>query len=381
MPQRNVDYEINLFRQARQQPTETLDQFTTRLRQLASTCEFTSIEKEIKSKIILNCSSSHLRRRALRDSSLTLKALLDLGRAMEISEKQASGIESQSISPDETELLNYTRMSQRSQSRPSPSAHFPRSREFPSPSSTCGHGGYAYPHSQGQANCPARGSQCRSCGKMNHFARCCRSKPIRPPFAESSSPCPQSRFQPPPPNSFPRQPPPREIRHVTDTQQYSTSDDEYLFTVAISQVSNLTTPKAKVIIANVPLQVLIDSGASINVIDEKAYHAITKSPQNNQLSLRHTSTKIYSYGGTSPLPVLGTFYTRVESKTRTTPANIYVIKGESGCLLSYKTATELELISIIAQTNASVNPPHRFPHLAAQNYVLNIQTFLMVLAR
>jgi hypothetical protein len=67
-PQRNVDYETYLFRQARQQPTETLDQFTTRLRQLASTCEFTSIEKEIKSQIILNCSSSHLRRRALRDS-------------------------------------------------------------------------------------------------------------------------------------------------------------------------------------------------------------------------------------------------------------------------------------------------------------------------
>jgi hypothetical protein len=32
---------------------------------------------------------------------------------MEISEKQASGIESKSISPDETELLNYTRISQR----------------------------------------------------------------------------------------------------------------------------------------------------------------------------------------------------------------------------------------------------------------------------
>jgi hypothetical protein len=41
---------------------------------------------------------------------------------MEISEKQASGIESKSISPDETELLNYTRQS--------PSAPFPRSREF-----------------------------------------------------------------------------------------------------------------------------------------------------------------------------------------------------------------------------------------------------------
>ena len=112
-PQRNTDYETYLFRQARQQPTETLDQFTTRLRQLSSTCKFTSVEKEIKSQIILNCSSFHLHRRALRESSLTLKALLDLGRTMEISEKQASGIGSKSISPDETEHLNYTRISQR----------------------------------------------------------------------------------------------------------------------------------------------------------------------------------------------------------------------------------------------------------------------------
>ena len=88
---------------------------------------------------------------------------------------------------------------------------------------------------------------------------------------------------------------------------------------------------------------------------KRLHHAIKKSPRNNQLSLRHTSTKIYSYGGTSPLPVIGTFSTRVESKTRTTAATIYVIKGENGCLLSYKTATELELISVIAQTNASVN--------------------------
>jgi hypothetical protein len=37
-------------------------------------------------------------------------------------------------------------MSQRSQSRQSPSGPFPRSREFPSPSSTCGHCGHVYPH-------------------------------------------------------------------------------------------------------------------------------------------------------------------------------------------------------------------------------------------
>ena len=111
---------------------------------------------------------------------------------------------------------------------------------------------------------------------MNHFARCCRSKPIRPPFADNRPPPrPPSRLKPPSTNSFPRQPPPREIHHVTDAEQYPTADDEYLFRVTIFPVNYQTTPKAKVVIANVPLQVLIDSGASINVIDEKAYQAIT----------------------------------------------------------------------------------------------------------
>ncbi len=74
---------------------ETLDQFATRLRQLVSTCEFASVDKEIKTQIIFSCSSSRLRRRALPEPSITLKGLLDLGRAMELSETQASGIASQ----------------------------------------------------------------------------------------------------------------------------------------------------------------------------------------------------------------------------------------------------------------------------------------------
>ena len=97
-PQGNVEYEIYL------------DQFVIRLRQLASSCEFASVDKEIKSQIILSCSSSRLRRRALREPTITLKGLLDLGRAMELSETQASGIESQSSTPFDE--VNYTRASQ-----------------------------------------------------------------------------------------------------------------------------------------------------------------------------------------------------------------------------------------------------------------------------
>ena len=123
-------------------------------------------------------------------------------------------------------------------------------------------------------------------------------------------------FHLPPPPSAPQPSPPREIRDVTDTTDHPTSDDEYLLAITLAQIRSLTTPKANVLIANVSLQVLIDSDASINVIEEKAYHAITKSPENKQLSLHPTSTKIYGYGSTTSLSVPGTFSTRVESKKK-----------------------------------------------------------------
>ena len=164
------------------------------LRQLASSCEFASVDKEIKTKMILSCSSSRLRRRALREPTITLKGLLDLGRAMELSETQASGIESQSSTPFDE--VNYTRASQRSPPRE------PISR-----SSTCGHCGNA--HTQGQLSCPARGAECRACGKLNHFARVCRSKPISTSSSDRRSPRRSLSRETPPTNPVSTQDTPR----------------------------------------------------------------------------------------------------------------------------------------------------------------------------
>ena len=53
--------EIFQFWRAAQQSGETVAQFATRLRKLASTCEFTDVEKELKSTIIRNCQSKQLK--------------------------------------------------------------------------------------------------------------------------------------------------------------------------------------------------------------------------------------------------------------------------------------------------------------------------------
>ena len=71
----------------------TVDQFATRLRKSAATCDFASIHKQVKSALLQNCSSKRLRRYALFDNKVTLAKLLAKGRRFEPSKSQATGIE------------------------------------------------------------------------------------------------------------------------------------------------------------------------------------------------------------------------------------------------------------------------------------------------
>ena len=87
-PKKNIDYETFVFRQAKQEKGENVDAFCTRLRKLAATCDFGNSEREIKSQILVGCSSARLRRRALRED-MTLTDLLKHARSLEITELQA----------------------------------------------------------------------------------------------------------------------------------------------------------------------------------------------------------------------------------------------------------------------------------------------------
>ena len=68
---------------------------STPLRQLASTCQFTDIDNEIRTQIIQRCLSTKLREAALRDDAITLTKLLAHGRAI----KQASDMEKSLTAP------------------------------------------------------------------------------------------------------------------------------------------------------------------------------------------------------------------------------------------------------------------------------------------
>ena len=135
-PDKNKIYQTYMFRQAKQMPSETVDQYHTRLRGLAKYCDFHDTDFEIKMQIVCNGTSSRLRKRALRDADYSLRDMLVDGRKVEISTAQASGIDEQLKELQVNEIKTSSRK--------------------------CYCCGLGYPHND--RPCPAKCSTCASCG-------------------------------------------------------------------------------------------------------------------------------------------------------------------------------------------------------------------------
>ena len=148
-PSRNTDYETCVFRQARQKQGETLDVFQSQLRQPASTCKFTDIDREIKAQVVAGCLSTRFCRKALCTPNITLTDLLNHRRALETSESQDFRIEKQA-SPEVNQL---SLRSARGKSK-----HH-KSRQ----TTQCYNCGGDYPHKKGRTSCPAYGAECGKC--------------------------------------------------------------------------------------------------------------------------------------------------------------------------------------------------------------------------
>lgn len=320
-PKKNVQYQVYVFRKATQEPGENLDSYHTRLRMLAKNCEFADVDAEIKTQIIQSCASSRLRRKALREPDLTLDELLDHGRTLELSEMHASGIERGAAAA--VNALDQKR--------------YPKSSRWPEKRSTsnqCRNCGGKYPH---DGECPAKNKECRACGKVNHFARQCRST-----SKDNNTKRPQNKARYDP----------KKVHHITKTaderieRNSSSSDDGYVFAVDADKISEL--PQTQVMLNGSSMSVLIDSGASANCISEISFDKLMPRPP-----LSSTTTKIYPFRSNVPLPVSGEFKCSVEKGQKVAQCTFFVIKGDCFNVLSYKTSKALGLIKIITTVSST----------------------------
>lgn len=296
-PQKNRRYEVYNFRQSKQERGETLDQFHTRLRSRAQTCEYADVNFEIEQQILVGGLSSKIRKSALKDPKYNLASMLLDGRRDEQSKYQNKDIES-----------NTGQSSERHEEANNIEPDKANSRKC----YNCG--GMHYP-----GKCPAKGKQCLKCNKMNHFAKVCRGNTYqkRPTYDRKSR---QNSVQP-----------------VNESKESSESTDEdYLYSV-----NNTKSPKVKVTVCKHSFQATIDTGATVNVIDQNTYSNMTG------VKLEKTKVKAFAYSAETPVKFIGKFVSAIETRKRITAATFYVTETLSGGnLISSTTAQELGLITI-----------------------------------
>ncbi|XP_071503133.1 uncharacterized protein [Diadema antillarum] len=341
-PKSNSMYEVYIFRQGKQEQTESLDQYVTRLRMLAKNCKFPDTDREIMAQVIAHCQSPKLRRQALsKGDDLTLTKLLDIGRALEASEAQARAFESSDTTHN---AVNATRgrSLQRNRGRRPPRAN--KSSQFrsykqdgqkqhvhnqnatrpqttPKPSGTCYYCGGPYPH---QTSCPAAGKQCKACNKMGHFAKVCRSSSRR-----------------------------GKINNVKDGDDVTGTsvtqpDDEYSFTIRdkiySAQNGHKHLPTTQLMVGHKGMEVIIDSGATVNIMDAPTFHDLKTT---HKFILHKAHSHIFPYGSDEPIPVIGVVNVPLQTKQHTRcDAEFFVVKSNTGNLLSFETASVLQLITI-----------------------------------
>ncbi|VDI83276.1 Hypothetical predicted protein [Mytilus galloprovincialis] len=164
--------EVYKFRTHKQKEGQSLDEFVTELRNIAKTCEFTNVDKEILSQVIQNCKSNRLRRRALREPDKTLNDILTLGRTLEMADTQATEMERETTVNKITntnKTYPKTNYKQQRGQQASSSYHNPNYSNRPTRQTQCRNCGGQFPHKNGP--CPANGKTCNACHKQNHFAK------------------------------------------------------------------------------------------------------------------------------------------------------------------------------------------------------------------
>lgn len=162
---------------------------------------------------------------------------------------------------------------------------------------------------------------------MNHFASVCREK------TKSKT---------------------KTVNQVEEIQysESSDSEEEYLFGVQTDEHVNLVhrkLPKTTVSINGLSVEILADTGSSINVIDEGTFSKFPNKPQ-----LKKSGTKVFAYGSNSHLKLKGKFDTTIETGSKITSATVYVVEGNHGNLLGYQTLVDLQVIPCIS----SLSPKH-----------------------
>ena len=317
-PKVDTTYARHCFRQLIQAPGETIRQFATRLRRASKDCDYgEDTDNQIRDEILGKCTSTYIKRKLLEErQGLTLARALEIAENCEKVDAQLAAMTIEEKG-ENSASVNRIEGTKRGHGKRNQSRGTKTGRE--KTCYRCGRTG----HFGRDSNCPARGQFYHRCGLEGHFQEQCRTK------QKGEEKQKQTKGHRNPKGGA------ANMVGCHDKEE----EPVYVFTV-----EGRNEEKIEVTVGGCKLNMIIDSGASTNIIDKETWEWLRKNKVKCESA--RSSRKLYAYASQTPLDVIGTFSCEVSAGSNTASAKFCVINGEGDPLLGKDTATSLGVLKI-----------------------------------
>ncbi|XP_055590384.1 uncharacterized protein K02A2.6-like [Uranotaenia lowii] len=308
-PQRDRRMERAEFNAMCQEEEEKIEDFVKRLKKKATSCGYTAAQQEdlLKDRVIAGVRDHQTRKELLKAGDIPVDDMVKKVKEHQQIEELARKYERMSVTKDsarETFKLTAT-------------------MKFVNKCKYCGG-----KHPKDKKKCPAFGSKCRACGKLNHYKAVCRANRVR---------------------NGPRN---KNIRQMEDSSgsAESSDDEEECEYVDIAKVDGEQMKDAGKIMVQLrvvnctgapkPLDIQVDTGARVNVL---CYRDLMRMSPNAKIF--STKIKLRCYSGKIIAPK-GKVNLDVELKDGSKSLTFVIVKKTRPPLLSSQSAIDLGIIKV-----------------------------------
>ena len=326
-PKSNVIYNRYLFKSRTQQENEPFEQFVTELKTLIKDCDYpVGIQQDlIRDHIVFGVRSSKVREKLIMEGSeLTLEKCVDVAHTYELSQSQAQAIDTGCTAPQQSvdEIHRRRRRNGRKTMKMARDRMMSQQQQrFPQQRKTCERCGNKHSKS---SDCPAQGQKCFKCGRINHFAKLCKFKPVHELQYESDNSDYKCDSDSETDQAF----------YVHTVNSFSSTPDQVFVNVLIGTPDN-----------NSEINCKIDTGSQINCIPNHIFR---------KLNLKHplvpSNARLTSYTG-DRLPVHGKIQLHCKYNNKSVCTDFYVVESSAPPLLSLKTSVDLDLLRLTYAVN------------------------------
>lgn len=266
--------------------------FVAELRALSEHCEFGDVLNDmLRDRLVCGINDDSIQRRLLSEAKLTYKKALEIAQAMETAANNSKDIQ-QASGAAQSDAVHHVAKERKGKQQKSVECY------------RCGGPHFA-------SDCGLKDSVCHNCQKRGHIAKVCRGKnKQKKEWGEK---------------------PGKATHHLQEEEEPQEEECSFnMFNVhAISQ------PRADPIYATLKvngadLKMEVDTGASVSVLSENAYHQLwkaTKAP-----ALKKSAIKLRTYTGEC-IPIIGAIEVDIDYEGQKAATKLLVVQGEGPSLL------------------------------------------------